>query len=58
MIYVSEEESAALVSHDIAYEAVRAALVAAISAEGRIFPAVLGRSASPTSTAVETCSDA
>jgi len=50
MIYISEEESAALISHEIAYEAVRAALVAAVSAEGRIFPAVLGRSASPTNT--------
>ncbi|WP_339760915.1 ornithine cyclodeaminase family protein [uncultured Hoeflea sp.] len=50
MIYISEEESAALISHEIAYTAIRAALVAAVSDEGRIFPAVLGRSASPTNT--------
>lgn len=50
MIYVSEEESAALISHEIAYEAARAALVAAVSAEACVFPAVLGRSASPTNT--------
>lgn len=50
MIYISEEDSAALISHEIAYEAVRAALVAATGAEGRIFPAVLGRSASSTNT--------
>lgn len=50
MIYISEEESAALISYEIAYEAIRAALVAAVSAEGRIFPAVLGRSASATNT--------
>ena len=50
MIYISEEDSAALISHEIAYEAVRVALVAAVGAEGRVFPAVLGRSASPTNT--------
>ncbi|PRD43590.1 ornithine cyclodeaminase family protein [Phyllobacterium phragmitis] len=50
MIYISEEESAAMISHEIAYEAARAALVAAISEEGRVFPAVLGRSASPANT--------
>ncbi|RWC93150.1 MAG: ornithine cyclodeaminase family protein [Mesorhizobium sp.] len=43
MIYISEEESAALVTHDLAFEAARAALVAAASPEGRVFPAVLGR---------------
>ncbi|NVK32947.1 MAG: ornithine cyclodeaminase family protein [Rhodobacteraceae bacterium] len=50
MIYISEEESATLISHEIAYEAVRDALVAAVGDEGRVFPAVLGRSASPTNT--------
>jgi len=50
MIYISEEESAVLISHEIAYEAARAALLAAVSEEGRVFPAVLGRSASPTNT--------
>lgn len=50
MIYISEEESAAMISHEIAYDAARAALVAAVSEDARVFPAVLGRSASPTNT--------
>ncbi|BCG97874.1 ornithine cyclodeaminase family protein [Mesorhizobium sp. 131-2-1] len=44
MIYISEEESAALVTHDLAFEAARAALVAAASKQSGVFPAVLGRS--------------
>lgn len=43
MIYISEEQSAALVTHELAYDAVRRALVAAGSQHSRIFPAVLGR---------------
>ena len=50
MIYISEEESARLITHDLAYEAVRRALVAAASKESGIFPAVLGRSSKPTNT--------
>ncbi|WP_126975334.1 ornithine cyclodeaminase family protein [Frigidibacter oleivorans] len=50
MIYVSEEESAALVSHELAYEAVRRALVAAASDQCEVFPAVLGRTREPTNT--------
>ncbi|RUV66928.1 MAG: ornithine cyclodeaminase family protein [Mesorhizobium sp.] len=43
MIYISEEESAALVTHELAFEAVRRALVAAASKQSLVFPAVLGR---------------
>jgi len=43
MIYISEEESAALVTHEIAFRAVRRALVAAAAGQGEVFPAVLGR---------------
>lgn len=43
MIYISEEESAALVTHDLAFAAARAALVAAASKQSGVFPAVLGR---------------
>jgi ornithine cyclodeaminase len=50
MIYISEEQSAALITHEIAYEAAKAALVAAASDEARVFPAVLGRSSEPTNT--------
>ncbi|WP_332303915.1 ornithine cyclodeaminase family protein [Rhizobium sp. GR12] len=50
MIYISEEESAALVTHELAYAAVRSALVAVIGEEARIFPAVLGRAATATNT--------
>jgi ornithine cyclodeaminase len=50
MIYISEEESAGLVTHDLAFEAVRNALVAAASEQSGVFPAVLGRSCEPTNT--------
>lgn len=50
MIYINEEESAGLVTHDLAYDAVRRALVAAASRESGIFPAVLGRSCEPGNT--------
>jgi ornithine cyclodeaminase len=50
MIYVSEDESAALVTHELAFEAVRQALVAAASDLSGVFPAVLGRSKEPTNT--------
>lgn len=43
MIYISEEESSALVSHDIAFSAARQALVAMTAANSAVFPAVLGR---------------
>lgn len=44
MIYISEAESAGLITHQLAFDAARAALLAAASPEGRVFPAVLGRS--------------
>ncbi len=50
MIYISEEDSAALVTHDLAYAAVGEALVAAASDQGGVFPAVLGRSCDPGNT--------
>jgi ornithine cyclodeaminase len=50
MIYISEEESAALVTHELAYEAVRRALVAAASEQSLVFPAVLGRAREATNT--------
>ena len=48
MIYVTEEESAGLVTHDLAFAAVRQALVAAASGQSGVFPAVLGHSKDPT----------
>jgi ornithine cyclodeaminase len=50
MIYISEEESAALVTHELAFEAVRRALVVAASKRGLIFAAVLGRAWEATNT--------
>ncbi len=50
MIYISEEDSADLVTHDLAYAATRDALVAAASGQSGVFPAVLGRSCDPGNT--------
>ncbi|RWM70900.1 MULTISPECIES: ornithine cyclodeaminase family protein [Mesorhizobium] len=50
MIYISEEESAALVTHELAFDAVRKALVAAASGQSLVFPAVLGRAREATNT--------
>ena len=50
MIYISEEESAALVTHELAFEAAREALVAAASRQSGVFPAVLGRTREATNT--------
>ncbi|WP_353641805.1 ornithine cyclodeaminase family protein [Mesorhizobium sp. WSM2239] len=50
MIYISEEESVALVTHELAFEAVRRALVAAASKQSLVFPAVLGRAREATNT--------
>lgn len=50
MIYISEEVSAKLITHDLAYTATRAALVAAASGQSAVFPAVLGRSCDPGNT--------
>ncbi|MEJ2003300.1 MAG: ornithine cyclodeaminase family protein, partial [Maritimibacter sp.] len=50
MIYISEEDSAGLVTHDLAYAATRDALLAAASGQSGVFPAVLGRSCDPGNT--------
>jgi len=50
MIFVSEEESAGIITHELAFSAVRAALIAAASDESRVFPAVLGRASDPSNT--------
>ncbi|AOO82870.1 ornithine cyclodeaminase family protein [Bosea vaviloviae] len=50
MIFVSEEESARLITHELAFSAVRAALIAAASDDSRVFPAVLGRACDPVNT--------
>ena len=42
MIYISEEESSALVSHEMAYEAAREALIGACETASNLFPVVLG----------------
>lgn len=50
MIYLSEEESADLVTHELAFGAARQALVAAASKQSGVFPAVLGRAREETNT--------
>jgi ornithine cyclodeaminase len=47
MRYMSEEESSRLVSHELAYEAVRAAFVAAASPQASLFPVVVAHGADP-----------
>ncbi|MFC6792049.1 ornithine cyclodeaminase family protein [Methylobacterium komagatae] len=42
MRFISEEESAALVTHEMAFEAAREALIAAVAPSTTLFPAVLG----------------
>jgi ornithine cyclodeaminase/alanine dehydrogenase-like protein (mu-crystallin family) len=42
MRFIAEEESAALVTHEMAFEAAREALIAAVSPGTTLFPAVLG----------------
>lgn len=50
MMYISEEESATLVTHELAFTAARAALAAAASQQSRVFPTVLGRAFEATNT--------
>jgi ornithine cyclodeaminase len=50
MIFVSEEESARLITHELAFAAVKAALIAAAKEDSRVFPAVLGRASDPANT--------
>ncbi len=47
MRFISEEESAALVTHAMAFEAAREALIAAVSPGTTLFPAVLGHGSAP-----------
>ena len=47
MRFISEEESAALVTHAMAFEAAREALVAAVAPGTTLFPAVLGHGSDP-----------
>lgn len=47
MIYISESESAAIVSHALAYEASKTALIAACAPDSTIFPVVLGHGSKP-----------
>ncbi len=50
MIFISEAESAALISHELAYDAVREALLAASEPEARSFPVVHGQGSDPVNT--------
>ncbi|RDE08113.1 ornithine cyclodeaminase family protein [Pelagibacterium lacus] len=50
MQIVTEEQSARLITHEIAYEAVRAALIAAIQPQTASFPVVLGHGSDPADT--------
>lgn len=50
MIYICEEDSAKLITHKLAFDAVRRALVAAASGQCEVFPAVLGRAREATNT--------
>ncbi|RYC37775.1 ornithine cyclodeaminase family protein [Pectobacterium zantedeschiae] len=50
MIFISETESAALISHELAYDAVREALLAASEPEARSFPVVHGQGSDPGNT--------
>ena len=47
MQIITEDESAKLISHEIAYVAVRAALIAAIQPETASFPVVMGHGSDP-----------
>jgi len=44
---MSEEQSASLITHEIAYAAVRAALIAAASGQAHVFPAVIAHGSAP-----------
>lgn len=47
MIHITEEQSAAVASHEMAFTAVRAALIAAATPEAASFPVVLGHGSDP-----------
>lgn len=50
MKFISEEESSTLISHDMAYIAIRNALVAATHPESRSFKVVHGQGSDPVNT--------
>ncbi|WP_233986293.1 ornithine cyclodeaminase family protein [Pectobacterium versatile] len=50
MIFISEAESAELITHELAYDAVREALLAASEPEARSFPVVHGQGSDPVNT--------
>lgn len=47
MIFLSERETAALVTEELAYEAARRALLAAVAEDSHAFPAVVGHGSDP-----------
>jgi ornithine cyclodeaminase len=47
MIHITEAQSAAIASHDLAFSAVRAALIAACDPSANSFPVVLGHASDP-----------
>ena len=47
MIYITEEQSAAIVSHELAYNAVKTAFIAATVPSAIHFPTVLGHASDP-----------
>jgi len=47
MIHITEAQSGAAISHELAFEAVRRALIAASSSEAATFPVVLGNASDP-----------
>lgn len=47
MRFISEQQSSALISHELAFGAVRDALIAAVSAGGKVFPAVIAHGSAP-----------
>ena len=50
MRYLSEDQSSSLISHELAYDAVKAAFIAAATGEGTVFPAVSAHAADSTHT--------
>ncbi|MFD1158705.1 ornithine cyclodeaminase family protein [Roseovarius aestuarii] len=47
MIRITEEQSAAIATHELAYEAVREAFVASVAAAAKSFPVVIGHASDP-----------
>ena len=50
MKFISESESTRLISHELAFEAVRKSLVAAASPNAQVFPAVIAQASDPQNT--------